>query len=90
MQDLRFDEFVNGTAGRERRVELNQGVRPQDTLLKAATNLSLDAFIPDADEALYIEAVVIEDLVSKPKYVLHARPSLEPAAVRMGRGLPRG
>ena len=42
---LRFDQFVNGTAGRERRVELNQGVRPQDTPLQAVINISLDAFI---------------------------------------------
>jgi hypothetical protein len=62
VQELALNEFVDGAARLERRVQLDQRLGPEQALAEFSIDVLADSLVGDADEALRILAVIVDQL----------------------------
>ena len=58
----------------KRRIELDQRVRPEATLIKTGRDEAIDAFVPNSNEAANVGGIVVDQPFAKFKYVHAAAP----------------
>ncbi len=59
------DEFVNGTARLECRVQLNNRIRPEQPLFELAIDVLRDSLVTDDYEATRVVRVVVDESLSE-------------------------
>ena len=69
MQDAFVDQLVDGSAGLERRVELNERLGPEQSGIEFFLDLRVDPGIPDLDEAADVVGVGVDEFAPKIKDV---------------------
>ncbi len=55
----------NPGAALERRVELNEGLRPEDVTIEALVNISSEVFVLDVNEATDIPGLIVDEAVPR-------------------------
>ena len=84
MKDSFRAKAVDRTAWLKRRVQLNERIRPQETVLDLAVDLLRDAGVGNLDEAFCVRRVFGDDVLMESEYVhskcsLPGRPTIAPA-----------
>lgn len=74
-QDVAFDEFADGAAGLERRIQPEPRLRPQQAVGDLLLDLAANLVVLDFQEALDEVLVVAQDLVQDTERVHAAPPS---------------
>ena len=64
-----LDQFIDRLAGFERRVDLDQGLGPEQSLRERVLDLLADPPITNVDEGLDVRAVGLNQAVAEPKDV---------------------
>ena len=68
-QDSLLDQLVDRAAGAERRIELQQRLRPEPLVVEVFVDERLNPRVPDLDEAARIALVVIDEAFPQLEYV---------------------
>ena len=63
------DELVDGAARLERRVQLDDRVRPEQPVLQLPIDVLGDPLVADDDEAARVVRVVVDEPLSEPEYI---------------------
>ena len=68
-QDPLLDQIVDRAAGAERRIELQQRLRPEALAVEVVVDEPLDPLVPDLDEAARVALVVVDQAFPQVEYV---------------------